>query len=272
MRKLWEFAKAAIAVLLWAAVIEVLHNFGWFPERWLADRATELVDTTPMAIQQSIILWSLIIFLAAITLFAEHWVPPVVTAWWPKLRQLVSRFKSQFGYGDSGESYLPEPDADLSIAFWAMSQASAWAKWYLAQLLVSERKPTDERSFMNIVSTVVCDAAVKGKLEIRGRPGDSKDWEIIKREDWHSVYLDVQPNTTQLGSPWKVRIQPRSGINSELVAKLIGYDDRLMVNSAQFQEIWPRRDAATDAARKKLLKEAKKVRADLAEIRRLSTP
>lgn len=276
MQTLWKWAKATIAVLLWAALFEILHIYGWFPEKWLADRVTDLMDTTPLAIQQPIIQWSLIVFFAAITLFAEHWVPPVIAAGWPKLKQLISRFKPQIVFGannvDSGESYLPTPDIDLSMAVWLMSQRSAWAKWYRAQHLSSAILPIDERSFMNIVAHVVCDEAVNGNLAIRGRSYDSKDWDVIKREDWHSAYLDVQPNAGQLGAPWQVTIRPRSGIDAQLISKLIDYDNRLMVDSAKFQEIWPRRNASFDAPRKKLLKKAKSAGAGLAEIEKLSTP
>jgi len=170
--------------------------------------------------------------------------------------------------GDQAISYLPEPDCDLSFAMWAMSDTSAWSKWYRAQALVTDSMP-GERSYMDIVVGKVEEQALKGTLQIRGRPAESKDWEPIKREDWLSARLDIQPNTG-LGSPWKVRIMPRGGIDRKLVSGLIKYDNRLLVNSAQFQSIWPRQDAEIDRARKQLLKEASRLGCDPAKIRLLN--
>jgi hypothetical protein len=170
------------------------------------------------------------------------------------------------------DSYLPIPDTDLSMAVWAMSRTSAWAKWYRARNLADTAMPINERSFMNIVAHVIGEEAVKGNLAIRGRSFDSKDWEAIKREDWHIAYLDIHPNAGQVGALWQVKIRPRFGINAEVIGKLFDYDNRLMVDSAQFQKLWPRRDPTLDATRKQLLKKAKAAGADLDEIERLNTP
>jgi hypothetical protein len=46
--------------------------------------------------------------------------------------------------------------------------------------------------------------------------------------------------------------------------------DSLIINSRQFEKLWPRKDGATDLARKRLLKKAKKAGAATAEIAKLS--
>jgi hypothetical protein len=76
---------------------------------------------------------------------------------------------------------------------------------------------------------------------------------------------------------------PRGGAESQPDGIVIGRDkaatqrtehlaeyDEFIVNSRQFEKLWPRKDKKTDAARKQLLKKARKARADPAEIEKLS--
>ena len=94
---------------------------------------------------------------------------------------------------------------------------------------------------------------MNGELEIRGRPSDSKNYEVIAREDWRLAFLDPEPNPNSI---WKMVVKPRTGESPDRIKRLLDYDS-LIVDSTQFQELWPAQDAANDKARKELLKVAK---------------
>ena len=84
-------------------------------------------------------------------------------------------------------------------------------------------------------------------------------------------------------SLWKMILIPRGGAeitpdgevigrNQEAVQRtdqLAAYDS-LIISSRQFEKLWPRKDERADAARKHLLKKARKAGADQAEIAKLS--
>jgi hypothetical protein len=81
-RKVWECIKALFALVLSAAAIELLHLRGWHPDKWIAEQADELLKVTPTAMQESLIQWSLIFFVAAGMLFIEHWFPVLRRRFW----------------------------------------------------------------------------------------------------------------------------------------------------------------------------------------------
>src|SRR5260370_35715560 len=93
---------------------------------------------------------------------------------------------------------------------------------------------------------------------------------------WRSTGLHMIPDSLSL---WKMILIPRGGAEITPDGKVIGRDqdavqrtdrlatyDSLIVNARQFEKLWPRKDKDTDAARKVLLKKAKKAGADLTEI------
>ena len=84
LRKLWGPAKGVLAVFLWAVVFEILHLRGMYPEKWVAEKISSMIDLTSTAVQQELVLWSLIAALAAATLLAEHWLPPILKRWFAK--------------------------------------------------------------------------------------------------------------------------------------------------------------------------------------------
>ena len=257
MRKLWECAKAVVAVVLWAAVMEVLHHYNFFPEKWLADHATDLLDITPMTVQQPVIQWSIIILLAALTLFAEHWVPAFV----PSIRKRFSK---------SSNSYLSHRDSEMTHAIEGMAFRSAWGKWYPSQFLAKDKNylvqdKHNQDQLMMIATSVVTDAAVNGKLEIKGRPRNSRKYETIPKEDWRLIFLHPEPDIRTI---WKVSIRPRADVSTERVAELLEYDS-LIVDSENFEKLWPRSEAAIDAARLKNLQAAKKNGAPQSEVDKL---
>lgn len=162
--------------------------------------------------------------------------------------------------------YLGDRDAELSHAIFLMGTISAWGRWFSAQYIADSGKPIDERYLMTTAAFQVLQEAMDGALEIRGRPANGVDYEPIPREAWRLVYFDAKPDARIL---WKFTVKPRSGISPERVNQILSYDS-LIVESQQFQQLWPRKDAATDAATTKLLKKARENGADTAAIERLS--
>ena len=155
-------------------------------------------------------------------------------------------------------SYLRDRDTEMSHAIVMMVWKSAWAKWFAAQTLTASHfagvsESSRERGLLSLASSLVVDKAMNGELEIRGRPSDSKNYEVIAREDWRLAFLDPEPNPNSI---WKMVVKPRTGESPDRIKRLLDYDS-LIVDSTQFQELWPAQDAANDKARKELLKAAK---------------
>ena len=120
------------------------------------------------------------------------------------------------------------------------------------------------------------DALTNSQLEVRGRRPGQLDYEPIPRTHWRSSGLHMIPDGMSL---WKMILIPRGGAEITPDGKVIGRDqdavqrtdqlatyDSLIVNARQFEKLWPRKDKDTDAARKVLLKKARKAGADLTEI------
>jgi hypothetical protein len=76
----------------------------------------------------------------------------------------------------------------------------------------------------------------------------------------------MEPHPTTL---WQAVRFPRSEVDPERIKKLLDYDS-VIVNSREFEKLWPRVDKFTDNARKKLLKKARKAGAAPEHIERLS--
>jgi hypothetical protein len=117
---------------------------------------------------------------------------------------------------------------------------------------------------MQIAASLVADAATDGKLVVRGRPPDSISYEVIPREAWRLIALVMHPDSRSL---WRAVVIPR-GVAVSLddggkldaqppprVAHIFDYDS-LIVDSRQFEQLWPKRDRETDRARRRLLKKA----------------
>ena len=88
----------------------------------------------------------------------------------------VSGIPAKSNNQDTGEHdrYLFSTDSELGSAIKMMAWASAWGKWFSAQLLANQDRPIDkegiDKQVMQIAATLVTDAAMDGKLEVRGRP------------------------------------------------------------------------------------------------------
>lgn len=177
-----------------------------------------------------------------------------------------------------GLGYLSSEDAELGPAVRDMAWRSAWGKWFASQHLGSSNKANE--LIMHAATHIVQDALTDGQLEVRGRRPGQMDYEPIDRTHWRSTGLHMIPDSRSL---WKMILIPRGGAEITPDGKVIGRDqeavqrtdrlatyDSLIVNSRQFEKLWPRKDGATDLARKRLLKKAKKAGADPAEIAKLS--
>jgi len=199
-----------------------------------------------------------------------------LAVYWDRL--IPSRWRSRPASDDL--TYLRDEDAELGGAVRDMAWHSAWGKWFAAQhLALNEHKPIADRELMGIATSLVLDAVTNGQLEVRGRRPGQMDYVPIPQTHWRSTALHMIPDSRSL---WKMILIPRGGAEIQPDGKVIGRDpksvarteelaayDSLIVKARQFEKLWPRKDKDTDAARKALLRKAKKARADPAEIKKL---
>jgi hypothetical protein len=222
----------------------------------LAALAVLLAVTNPMRFSVTArIIGVIVIFILAAV--AAYFAEKHGELRWERLRRLWRHTRE--------DRYLSSTDTDLGSAIKLMVWASAWGKWYSAQLLADQDRPIDDRQAMQTAASLVTDAATDGKLEVRGRPPDSISYDVIPREAWRLIALHMLPDLHTL---WRVAVIPRGVVitfnNEKLefppppsrVAHIFDYDS-LIVNSRQFEQIWPKKHRATDRARRRLLKKAR---------------
>ena len=177
--------------------------------------------------------------------------------------------------------YLSFKDSELGPAVISMCHHSAWAKWYCAQSLVLSGQPLNDISLLNIASSLVGQNLLDGKIEVRGRlPGDLK-YEAIPQTHWRSSVLQFVRDSVTL---WKMIILPTGGVEftfdgaivktldqaaTQRNAVIRNYDS-FIVDGAQFEKAWPKREWATDKKRYELLREARRRKLDENEIKNLS--
>jgi len=165
------------------------------------------------------------------------------------------------------EPYLSDVDSELSTAIRNMATYSAWAKWYAAQFLANNNhQPARQHDIMNTASYLILDALMNGQILARGRPSGTIEYEDISREAWRLAAIRMEPHPNTL---WRAVLFPRSDVDPERIKKLLDYDS-VIVNSREFEKLWPRVDKFTDNARTKLLKKARKVGADPEHVEKLS--
>lgn len=184
--------------------------------------------------------------------------------------RLWERMRGRFRRHKSENQYLSSTDTDLGSAIKMMAWVSAWGKWYSAQLLANQDSAIDkegiDRQVMQTAASIVTDAAMAGKLAVRGRPPDSISYEPIPREAWRLIALQTVPD---LRSLWRVTVIPRGGVEiidgklqaqpPSRVAHILLYDS-LLVDSHQFEELWPKKDRTADRERRRLLRKAERKR------------
>lgn len=179
--------------------------------------------------------------------------------------------------------YLSNESAGLGPAIRDMAWLSAWGRWYAAQCLAnSPKQAADSREdhVMQMAASLVSQALVDGKLEARGRLPKHIDYETIPATHWYSSAIRMIRDNVAL---WKMSLLPTGGaeidangfVNArnqaakERTEQPARYDS-IIIRARQFESQWPLQNPRTDAARRKLLKQAKKAGADLAEIAKLS--
>lgn len=168
---------------------------------------------------------------------------------------------------ESKRHYLSDEDTELGTAIHHMAMFSAWAKWFAAQhLALNEHKPISESSMMSTASSLVLDAAMNGKLSMRGRPAGSIQYEAISRETWRLIAIKMEPHPATL---WKAVVIPRSNVDQERVQEILEYDS-IILSSREFEQLWPRDDRGHDRARMKELKKAKRLGADAQAVEKLA--
>jgi hypothetical protein len=176
--------------------------------------------------------------------------------------------------------YLHERDSSLGSAITMMALRSAWGRWYSAQHLVNSGNPIDKKYLLQIAGSVVMDEILDGKLEVRGRRPGRLDYQAIPRTDWRSsaLYFVDDPRTI-----WKMVLVPRGGVEiapdgaiaraddvacATRTSELANYDS-LLVDSYQFERLWPKKDSLADRKTRKFLRQARKREFDKDEIKRL---
>ena len=168
--------------------------------------------------------------------------------------------------GDSTPQYIPDRDTELDSAMFLMALRSAWGRWYSAQILAGNGTPIRDDHLMRMAADCVVHEAVEGNLVIRGRPASGTEYETIAPEVWRLAHLDVKPDPMKL---WRISAIPRSDVNPERISRLLSYDS-LIVDSRQFEGLWPAQEATADTQRRQFLQKARKIGADPAEIAKLS--
>jgi hypothetical protein len=201
-------------------------------------------------------------YITALILLALCIASLVAAVNWPK----------SFGHPAPSETksnlaYLSHEDSQLGPAIRDMAWYSSWGKWFAAQALATNNhQPINEGTLVSIAAGLVTDALMDGMLQARGRLPNEIEYQDISKETWRLAGLISKAHPA---SQWTVEIIPRGGVDPERISKLLSYDS-IIVNSRQFESLWPRKDMKRDAARKRLLKKAREEGADEAEIQKLS--
>jgi hypothetical protein len=178
-------------------------------------------------------------------------------------------------------AYLSNRDSELGWAISQMAHRSAWGRWYSAQSLATSGVPIREDSLLSIASSVVIEKIIDGELEVRGRQLGNIKYETIPRTDWRSSALHFVKDPRTL---WKMIIIPRGGaeitpegtviahnaVAAQRNARLCNYDS-LIVDSYQFENLWPEKDEPADKLRRRFLRAARRRSLDQTEIQRLSS-
>jgi hypothetical protein len=208
--------------------------------------------------------------------FMATGVFPLYVAPWARDHMFKSRGPSE----PSRLQYLRNADSELGEAIRFMAWRSAWAKWFASeQLANNDHKTTDEAHVMQIAASKVWYNLKHGQLELWGRRSRNLDYEPVPQSHWRSTSLHMIRDRLSL---WHMVLVPNSVSEILPDGTVRGHDaaptqrtaqqeeyDSLIVNSRQFEALWPLRDKKADKERKRLLKIAKEAGADRAEIAKL---
>lgn len=81
----------------------------------------------------------------------------------------------------------------------------------------------------------VLDAAMNGKIEIRGRQPGAVEYFPVTQATWRLVAFEVIPDKFAI---WKLRVVPRHEVDPARVQRTLDCDS-LIVDSRQFESVWP---------------------------------
>jgi hypothetical protein len=185
---------------------------------------------------------------------------------WDSVTGLLRSVRGHFRHPTRKDRYLSSTDEELGPAIMQMAWASAWGKWFSAQLLARQNDAINKEALdgqaMQTAASLVTTAATDGRLRVRGRKPNRVSYEVIPREAWRLIALHMRPDSVSL---WRAVMIPRGGaaLNDgkletqppSRVAHLLSYDS-LVVDSFEFERLWPKKDRMTDRARRRLLRKA----------------
>ncbi|GEM_PF-2059320 len=177
--------------------------------------------------------------------------------------------------------YLSGESTDLGSAIKMMAWYSAEGKWFAAQHLATTNRPIPEKDLMHWADMRVWQQLKDGELSARGQKLGELDYQPIPREHWHSTFPHMIPDDASL---WRMILVPTGGIEfmpdgaainprdasaQQRTEKLSEYEN-IIIESRQFEALWPRKDRKIKKITNRFLKTAKKAGADPAEIEKLS--
>ena len=161
-------------------------------------------------------------FIDALLLFSCLYGYYLFRLWYKPIKNWIgacfSRITKQ-AKGPLSEPYLSDRDSELTWAIRGMVLRSAWGRWFSSQYLASDttyrvNSDSNQRDLMQTAAHIVTTAAMNGELEIRGCPHDSRQYELIPREDWRLIALVPEPDIRTI---WKIVITPRSNVATNRV-------------------------------------------------------
>ena len=132
----------------------------------------------------------------------------------------------------TSSSYLSGTDVELGIAIQMMGQFSAWGRWFAAQhIAANDHTPIAEINLMHAAAHEVLEAAMDGKLKVRGRPPVTATYEDIPREMWRLATLDLGGDPKAF---WRVSVVPRDKVAPSRIRKLLDFDSLIVLLCHKF--------------------------------------
>jgi len=122
----------------------------------------------------------------------------------PHLFDFAARFWPQ-NWRRQSKQYLPDRDSELTLAVQLMVQNSAWGKWYTSQTPQGEVDSFQSQSTLNTAAHLVTEAAMNGRLTIRGRDKDEVNYKDVPAECGGWLRLTWRRTCTPSGRSFQSR-------------------------------------------------------------------
>jgi len=216
---LFKLARALGLAAFGYVGVRVLAALGVPFDRWAIQIANFLIGVQVRISPELILTLAAVLFSAAL-ITVELWLEPI--------GRLLRRLRPPV-------PYLNDQDTELTHAVLMMTLRSQWGRWFARREKMATGEDIDQKYHMQFASTLVVEAAMNGRLEIRGRYPGGIAYEAIPREMWRLIALQVVPDDSTIH---KLKVITRHNVPPERVKRALEYDS-LIVNSAQFQAIWP---------------------------------